>query len=261
MTNPFFGEGPKPRIFGHRGFVPAERAAAGIVENSREAVAHALAAGAEFVEADCQLTSDGHVVFFHDSTLSRTLGDSRRIAVVTLAELTELMADRGGLLTLEEAITDFPEVRYNLDMKSAEVAEPAGTIIGERAPDRVLISSFSDGLRLRALAAAQAASPTGELPATGAGQRAIVKVLTAVAMRSQPLLDRAFAGLDALQIPVKQGPVRVLSPRLLGEAHARDVEVHVWTVNDPQLMRELVALGVDGVITDRTDLAVSALRG
>ncbi|UTX54357.1 glycerophosphodiester phosphodiesterase family protein [Leucobacter aridicollis] len=258
MLHPFFSEGQKPRIFGHRGYVSAAEAERGIVENSRAAIAAALAAGADYVESDCQLTADGVVVLFHDNTLERTLGDTRRISQVSSAELADAMAERGGLLTLEAALSDFPSARPNLDMKTPEVATPAGTLIGELAPARVLISSFSDTLRREALAAAEVG---GIRPATGAGQSAIVKILGAVAMRSASLLDRAFAGIDALQIPVKQGPVKVLSPGLLRAAHARGVEVHIWTVNEPVQMRELVELGVDGIITDRTDVAVAALRG
>lgn len=258
MLHPFFAEGQTPRIFGHRGYVSAANAERGIAENSRAALAAAVDAGADYVESDCQLTADGEVVLFHDSTLERTLGDARRISTVTHAQLAELMADRGGLITLAEALSELPSIRLNVDMKSPEVATPAGTLVGSLAPDRVLISSFSDRLRLEALAAAETA---GGRPAAGAGQSAIVKILAAVAMRSSALLDRAFAGIDALQIPVKQGPVKVLSPGLLRAAHERGVEVHVWTVNEAAQMRELVELGVDGIITDRTDLAVAALRG
>lgn len=257
MLHPFFAEGPKPRIFGHRGYVSESSAAQGVAENSRAAIAAALDAGADLIESDCQLAADGTVVLFHDSTLQRTLGDSRRISSVSRAELASLMADRGGLLTLEEALSEFPGTRFNIDMKSAEVATPAGALIGALGPERVLVGSFSDRLRLEALAAAEAA---GGRPATGAGQTATVKVLAAVATRSASLLDRAFAGLDALQIPVRQGPFRVLSPGLLRAAHARGVEVHIWTVNEAGQMRELVEFGVDGIITDRTDLAVAALR-
>lgn len=258
MTHPFFGAGPMPRIFGHRGFVSAEHATAGILENTRTAISSALDAGANYVESDCQMTSDGQVVLFHDDTLKRTLRDSRRIATVSHAELASLMADRGGLLTLEEALREFPEARFNIDMKSAEVAEPAGTIVGSIAPERVLIGGFSDQLRLRSLAAAE--SEAGMRPATGAGQSTIVKVVTAIATRSTSRLDHALEGIDALQVPERHGPFHILNRGLLRAAHTRGIEVHVWTVNDQQRMRELVDLGVDGVITDRTDLAVEALR-
>lgn len=70
---------------------------------------------------------------------------------------------------------------------------------------------------------------------------------------------RLLRGLDALQIPERHGAIRVLTPRLIDWAHAADVEVHVWTVNDPKRMIELVALGVDGVVTDRADVAIETL--
>ena len=55
------------------------------------------------------------------------------------------------------------------------------------------------------------------------------------------------------------GDMRVLTPRLISAAHRHGVEVHVWTVNDPDEMRRLVALGVDGIVTDRADVALEVL--
>lgn len=65
--------------------------------------------------------------------------------------------------------------------------------------------------------------------------------------------------IDALQIPERQGPLTVLTPALLRAAHARGVEVHVWTVNDAAEMNRLIALGVDGIVSDRADLALDTL--
>ena len=62
-----------------------------------------------------------------------------------------------------------------------------------------------------------------------------------------------------MQIPERHGALRVLSPRLIDAAHRHGVEVHVWTVNDPERMTELVQAGVDGIITDRADVALAAL--
>jgi glycerophosphoryl diester phosphodiesterase len=47
---------------------------------------------------------------------------------------------------------------------------------------------------------------------------------------------------------------------MLRRLHASGVEVHVWTVNDPARMRELLLLGVDGIVTDRADLALQVVR-
>ena len=67
---------------------------------------------------------------------------------------------------------------------------------------------------------------------------------------------RALRGARALQVPERVGPVRIVTPRFVEAAHEAGVEVHVWTVNDPADMTRLLDLGVDGLVTDRADLAL-----
>jgi len=258
MPHPYFAGAAHPRILAHRGFVTADLAAQGVVGNSRAAMAAALDAGADYLETDCRMTSDGVVVLFHDADLLRLLGDERKVAEISHRELAALMADRGGLLTLAQAFEEFPQARLNVDIKAAEAPEAAGRIIAPHA-DRALINSFSDARRLRALAAAVAARPGGPRPATSPGRGTITRVLGSMAWFSRARTAHVLADLDALQIPERQGPVRVLSRRLLAAAHRAGVEVHVWTINDPQRMEELARLGVDGIVTDRTDFALSVL--
>lgn len=251
----------RPSIIAHRGFVSPEAAAQGIAENTHTAFAAALAAGADYIESDCRLTSDGKVVLFHDDDLLRVLRDPRRASDVTFAELTALMRDRGGLLGLAEALEAFPQARFNIDIKTVPVADEAGRILGAHA-ERVLINSFADVNRQQAMrvATAVAAMRGTRPPAVGPGQNTIIGILGALTTRSRRLMDRAFSGLDAVQIPERQGRIPVLSERLISEAHRRGVEVHVWTVNEASRMRNLAAMGVDGIVTDRSDIAVSALR-
>ncbi|GAA5197655.1 glycerophosphodiester phosphodiesterase family protein [Microbacterium jejuense] len=258
MTHPWFAGITPPRVLAHRGLVTAEAAAGGIAENSFAAVAAAHSAGAHYVESDCHLTEDGVVVLFHDEDLTRVTGDPRRIAEVSVGELEALMADRGGLITLEQALDAFPTVRFNLDVKAEDAAVSVGTIVAPFA-DRVLVTSFSDDRRRTALAAAAAAG-RGIPPATSGGTRTITRVIAALAVRSERLVARALRGVDALQVPEWQGRVRIVSPRLLAAAHRHGVEVHVWTVNDPQDMHRLVDLGVDGIVTDRADIALETLH-
>lgn len=252
MTHPWF-RGARPRVLAHRGFVPPD--AEGIVENTAAAFAAAHAAGAEYVESDCHLTADGVVVLFHDEDLSRVADDPRRIAEVRYAELSEVMADRGGLLTAAEALEAFPTLGFNLDVKASGAAAPLGTLVASHA-DRVLITSFSDARRRVAL---NAAASAGGSPATSAGQATVIRTLSAVATRSGRLVRRALSGIDALQVPERVGAVRVVTPPLLRMAHAVGVEVHVWTVNDPDRMDRLLGMGVDGLVTDRADLALAAV--
>lgn len=257
MTHPWFDGARTPRVLAHRGLVTESDAAHGIQENSFAAVAAAHSAGAEYVESDCHLTSDGVVVLFHDDDLSRVTGDPRPVAAVSSRELAELMASRGGLLTLAQALDAFPTVRFNLDVKAAGAAVPVGRAIASHGA-RVLLTSFSDDRRRAALDAAQAAR-RGIRPATSAGSSTIARVLAGLAVRSGALVRRALEGVDALQIPERNGRLRILTPRLIAAAHRHGVEVHVWTVNDVDDMRRLVDAGVDGIVTDRADAALRTL--
>ncbi|MFT4229060.1 MAG: glycerophosphodiester phosphodiesterase family protein, partial [Microbacterium sp.] len=96
-------------------------------------------------------------------------------------------------------------------------------------------------------------------PATSAGRGVLVRTLAAAATGSARVVRRALGGVDALQIPQRHGALPVLSDRLIRLSHAAGVEVHVWTVNDVDTMRGLVSRGVDGIVTDRADLALPAL--
>ncbi len=258
QRHPWFGASGTPRVLAHRGLVSREDAGHGVVENSFAAIAAAHAAGVRYVESDCHVTRDGTVVLFHDEDLSRVTGDPRAVAGVSTRELEALMATRGGLVTLQQALDAFPTLRFNLDVKADAAADPVGRIVGRHGA-RVLLTSFSDDRRLAALRAAD--RTRGSIrPATSGGVTTIRRLLTAVTMHSRRRAAKALAGIDALQIPERHGRVRVLSRRLVDVAHALDVEVHVWTVNEPDDMRRLVEAGVDGVVTDRADLALSILR-
>ncbi|MFT4051796.1 MAG: glycerophosphodiester phosphodiesterase family protein [Microbacterium sp.] len=255
MTHPWFQGHAAPRVLAHRGFVPP--ASDGIVENSFAAFAAAHAAGLTYVESDCHLTSDGVVVLFHDEDLSRITGDPRRVAAVRSAELAQIMSDRGGLVTAAEALEAFPTLRFNLDVKAPDAALPLGRLVAAHA-DRVLLTSFSDRRRHLALESARMA---GGQPATSAGQATVARVVAAVATGSRALVRRALRTVDALQVPERLGAVPVVGPRLLAAAHDAGVEVHVWTVNAPADMDRLLRLGVDGLVTDRADLALAAVAG
>lgn len=247
-----------PRVLAHRGLVTPDAAEHGVVENSFAAVASAHAAGAAYVESDCHLTADGEVVLFHDDDLRRVADDPRAIADVRLHELEDLMSERGGLITLAQALEAFPEVRFNLDVKAAAAADGVGRLVAPHA-DRVLVTSFSDERRLAALAAAEAAG-AARRPATSPGSATVARLLAALALRRSRRVRALLDGLDALQIPERQGPVRVVTPGLVRAAHAAGVEVHVWTVNAEHDMARLLDAGVDGLVTDRADAALALVN-
>lgn len=254
MTHPYLSHPDRPRVLAHRGLVTPDAAAHGVVDNSFAAVAAAQAVGVTYVESDCRVTSDGVVVLCHDESLMRIADDSRTVAEVSFRELEHLLAGRGGVAALEQVLSAFPGVRFNLDVKVEGAVIPLGRLAA-RFPDRILITSFSDARRRGAL---ESASPSR--PATAPGSRTIALVLLAVTLGLRPLTSRLLRNVDALQIPERQGAIRVLSRRLLDAAHRNGVEVHVWTVNDTRRMAELIESGVDGIVTDRADAALDTLR-
>lgn len=255
MTHPYFFKARHPRVLAHRGLITAAGEASGIWENSAAAFAAAQAAGVEYIETDCQVSADGDVVLFHDPTLQRLISDSRAVRDVRTRELRAMLADHGGLLTVAEALGSLPGMRFNIDVKTDAAVDPLGPILAAHA-HRVLVTSFSDVNRRRTLASVLRAGASLR-PATSGGSTTIASLRALSALHLSPM--RLLRDVDALQIPERHGPLTVLTPALLRAAHKHDVEVHMWTVNEPEDMLRLVNLGVDGIVSDRADLALTTL--
>ncbi|MFJ4997031.1 glycerophosphodiester phosphodiesterase family protein [Microbacterium sp. NPDC088619] len=255
MTHPYFEKAAHPRVLAHRGLITAAGEDSGVWENSAAAFAAAHAAGAEYIETDCRMTADGDVVLFHDATLQRLVDDPRPVRDVRTRELARIFADHGGLLTVAEALAAFPTTRFNIDVKTTEAAVPLGPILADHT-HRVLVTSFSDADR-RATIASVLRAGAALRPATSGGSRTIAAVRALSAVRLSP--GRALRDIDVLQIPERHRGVKILTTSLLRAAHRRGVEVHVWTVNDAGSMRRLVEAGVDGIVTDRADVALATV--
>lgn len=255
MIHPYFVKTSSPRVLAHRGLLTAEGEDSGVWENSAAAFAAAHAAGIQYVETDCQVTADGDVVLFHDATMKRLTGDPRQVRQVRTREMAQMLSAHGGLLTVAEALDLFPDTRFNIDVKTPAAIEPLGPILADHA-HRTLVTSFSDANR-RATIASVLRAGAAMRPASSGGRNTIAATRGLSSLRVSPA--RALRDIDALQIPERRGALRVLTPALLRAAHRLNVEVHVWTVNDPAEMRRLVALGVDGIVTDRADVAVEQL--
>ncbi len=247
------GEGyfqaPPPRVFAHRGL------ALEAPENTLLAFAKALAVGVDFVETDVQVSADGVAIVSHDPLLDRVAGREVRVDQLTAAELRRIDLGHGqGFPTLAEALDAFPQARFNIDVKAEGAVLPtAEAIRAQRATGRVLLTSFSEARRLAAVR---------ELPgvATSAAMGTAARMLAASKAGLGGRVARILRSVDAVQFPERWKGVRVITPRLIRQAHAAGVEVHVWTVNDPADMTRLLDGGVDGIVTDRADLAMAVLR-
>jgi len=240
----------RPRVFAHRGLAVAAP------ENTLLAFLQALALGVEYIETDVHASSDGVAVISHDPELARVAGRAGKVEALTLAQLRGVDLGHGQTFsTLTEALDAFPDARFNIDVKSVASVQPTvDAIRALRATDRVLVSSFSEQRRRAAI---------DQLPgvATSASAPRFVQALIAGKLRLKPIMAHALRGTVAVQVPEKALRLRVTTARMLEQLHSLGVEMHVWTINDPNRMRELLQLGVDGIVTDRADLAMEIVTG
>lgn len=223
------------------------------LENTDVAFAHAVSLGYVYLETDVHATSDGVVVAFHDDHLDRVTDMSGAIAEHTYEEVSRARIDgRARVPTLEALLRAFPRAHFNIDIKATSAVEPLARVIEEsRAHDRVLVSAFS---RKRLMSFRRL---TGGRVITGATP---IEVAAFRLLPSGRLAQRLCGRwVTALQVPHRRGPLKVVTPGFVRRAHAAGVHVHVWTVDDPSEMRELLDRGVDGLVTDRTDVLKETL--
>ncbi|HEU5223238.1 MAG TPA: glycerophosphodiester phosphodiesterase family protein [Candidatus Lumbricidophila sp.] len=242
--------GPLPRVLAHRGL------ALEVPENTLAAFAAALAMGATYLETDVHLSRDGVAMISHDLSLMRVAGRDELVSAHSATELAAVDLGLGhGMPTLADALEQFPTARFNIDLKTDDVVAPAvATVRALDAVDRVLLTSFSEARRRRAGQLLHGAGATS----TGVG--GVLRLKVASLLPRFVGASGALAGAVAVQVPERNGPLQVVTPRFIRAAHAAGAEVHVWTVNERADMWRLLALGVDGLVTDRADLAVDVVE-
>jgi glycerophosphoryl diester phosphodiesterase len=242
----------RPHLFGHRG------ASGEAPENTRIAFELALNQGMDFLEMDCHATRDGEIVILHDADVDRVTNGTGPVKGFSFRNLSELDAgfhfspdghdfpfrDRGVRIPrLSEILELFPEARINLEIKQADppIAEEVLRIVRcAGAQERVLLAAADDGImddlhRLN--------------PETAIGSS-----IRDVADFFKALDEEGFEAFEArgqaLQLPTHFAGRPLITPESVEAAHGQGLVIHVWTVNDRAEMRRLLALGVDGLMSD-----------
>ncbi len=254
----------KPLFFAHRG-------GSGLApENTLPAFERGVALGADALELDIQTTRDGEIVVIHDPTVDRTTDGAGFVASYSLDELCRLDAGYrfspdGGqtypyrgqgvtIPTLREVFERFPTLRINIDLKESSPAreQRLWVLIQEYgAEDRTLVASSDVHLpivRFRQLSAGRVA--------TSASEAEIRRFFYMTRMRATRWLRPAY---DALQVPETHRGILIVSRSFVEAAHRLGLDVHVWTVDERGAMERLLALGVDGLMTDRPDVLAKVL--
>jgi len=253
---PFF-DLTRPRVYAHRG-----GSALG-PENTLAAFDLGLAAGADGLELDVHLSSDGVPVVIHDATLDRTTDATGPVRTRSADELARVdagcrfedqqqlsrFAGSGiGVPTLAQVLRRYPAVPIIVEIKVD--TEDGGVRVAEvvraaDAQDRVcLAGSGSRSARgARSIPQAAASACLGE-----------VRWALYRSWAGWPVRSTTYGGY---QVPEHAGRLRVASPRFIRHAHWAGLAVEVWTVDDASDMVRLLGWGADGLITNRPDVAVS----
>ncbi|MDN5700718.1 MAG: esterase [Kocuria sp.] len=270
---------PQVTALAHRGFSLDGH------ENTLRAFRAAADLSFVWAETDVNTTSDGVVLAFHDPTLDRVTDTSGDVSDVPWSSLEDVRI--GGtepLATLAQLLRELPELHFNIDVKDeSSVAALPRVIADEGAVDRVRVTSFSESRRRRTLASI--AQLTGKRPLTSAGTVgcAGLTILSKVARVTDKISPRIVSSIwsaltklwapkvaefNTVQLPVSYElslpggfklPVAVANQKFVEVAHRVGIAVHVWTINDAQEMRRLLAIGVDGLVTDRADILARVL--
>ncbi|MEU7957406.1 glycerophosphodiester phosphodiesterase [Micromonospora humida] len=240
-------DAPTPLAFAHRG------GAADGDENTVAAFTRAVELGYRYVETDVHATADGVCVVFHDATLRRVTGQRGRIADLRWADLATVRVGGAAVVPrLDDVLAGWPQVRFNIDVKADGGVTPAVEAVTRAgAADRVLLASFSDA-RLARLRAA-----TGGRVATGLGARGVARLWLA-SRHGRPL--RLPPSVVAAQVPPRWAGVPVVDRRFVAYCRRLGVHVHVWTIDEPARMHDLLDRGVDGIMTDHVGVLRDVYR-
>jgi glycerophosphoryl diester phosphodiesterase len=227
--------------------------------------------GVDAFDMDAHITSDGKIVLIHDESVDRTTDGSGRVENMTLADLKKLDAAykwsndgqktfpyRGKGIqvpTLEEVFQKYPQQRYLVEIKltSKPIAAPFCDLIHQYGmQDQVIVASFHDDLM-------KTFRETCPDVATSASKSEVIAFVLLSKVGLSGLISPQY---QALQVPFETSEtygIPVMTAGFIKAAHAKNIFVETWTLDDPQLAKLYSSWGLDGIDTDRPDLIKQAL--
>ena len=247
----------RPQVFAHRGGCELGP------EHTIAAFDLGMSAGADGLELDVHLSADGVVVVHHDATLDRTTNATGPVAARTADELSHVDAGyhfvrhgafpfRGlgiGVPTLADVLKRYRDIPTIVEIKvyTAEMGEAVAREI--RRADALDFACIA-GFGVASARAARKAVPGVPASACEAEVRMAL-------YRSWLRWPVRHAPYEVYQVPERVGLMtRIVSPRFIRDAHHAGFKVQVWTVDEDADMRRLLEWGVDGLISNRPDVAV-----
>jgi glycerophosphoryl diester phosphodiesterase len=240
-----FLDHPAPIAYAHRGGALEGE------ENTLPAFERATALGYTHFETDIRASRDGVGVVFHDRMLYRVTGHPGPISDYNWSTLSQMRTREGNaLLRLDDLLAAFPDTFINLEVKSDAAVEPMIKAIQRvGAIERVCVGSFK-AARVQRLRAA-----LGYRVCWSPSYSGVARLWFAGFGLFRGLLD-----FPVVQVPTDFYGLPVVTNRFMRSAHARGIQVHVWTISEEPEMNRLLDLGVDGLMTDRPSLLKDVLQ-
>ena len=232
----------------------------------------AVEIGADVLEMDAHITRDGAVVLMHDEEVDRTTDGTGLIENLTLSELKQLDAAyqwsndgsktfpyRGQDIqvpTLDELFQKFPQMRYVIEIKLTQnpIDQPLCDLIRQYdMQEKVMVASFHDEVM-------QNFRETCPEVATSASRTEVRNFVLLGKIFLSRFIAPNYQSIQPPHDPKESLNIPIMTERFIREAHAKNIKVEPWTVDDPELMKQYIEWDVDGIMTDRPDLMIEVLQ-
>jgi glycerophosphoryl diester phosphodiesterase len=206
-------------------------------ENTLASFVAAIGHGADGIELDVHLTSDGKLVVLHDPTIDRTTNGSGEVCQISSDDLRHFSIDgKYPIPTLVEVLDALgPQCLINIELKTIDCALPTIALLSDYIesrkydPMRFIVSSF-DWTALQLIREKDPRIPVGVLTATD--------------------IDLAIAFARFIKAETIHPYYHLLSHEKVEMIHSYGMRVFVWTVNEPEDIENITAFKPDGIISD-----------
>ncbi|MFI7586308.1 glycerophosphodiester phosphodiesterase family protein [Spongisporangium articulatum] len=240
----YVGDGG-PYVIAHRGGAALAR------ENTLAAFDRSYALGVRYLETDVRMTSDGECVAVHDATLTRVTGAEARVDELTLSGIRRLGIGGDRVLRIADLLATFESAKFVFDLKDPKALPHLVALLHRAgATDRVCLAGARDRWLL---AARELAGPALN---TALGWEAVGRLVIAAKAGRRPV---NLPPAEFVHLPRTLGRRKLLTRRVVDIAHDLGMRVMAWDVEDADAMHQMLDIGVDGLITDRPDLARDVL--
>ena len=220
-------------------------------ENTYEAFADAYELGYRWLETDVQISKDGVLYAIHDPNLKRLVGINVYVYDLNSEDLDRILINRKyNIPRLELLIRKFHDVTFNLDAKNINAAKALVALLNsDRSYQNLCLGSFSHKIINYMRKFLKRDFPTSF------SQWEVFSLLLDIKLNRETRYDASY-----LQIPKSYFGFKLISKKLLDFCKKNKIKTHIWTVNESKVMKNLIAMGVDGIMTDNCRMLIDVTK-